>query len=95
MKLEESLHSSNSTMLLNEINKSSFHWNVRKNYMASSYHYVVQWNMKLQLSERLSKIILMSAECEVRGGCDESRGGEIKELLPLSSSLMDNLLSFA
>lgn len=41
------------------------------------------WNMKLQLSKRLVRIILVSAVHKVRGGCDESRGGEIKGLLPI------------
>lgn len=46
--------------------------NAGKNYMAGSSHSVALWNMELQLSERLLKIILVSAEREVRGGCGES-----------------------
>lgn len=51
--------------------------------MAGSSHSVALWNMELQLSETLLKIILVSAEREVRGGCGESGQEEIKELPPI------------
>jgi hypothetical protein len=46
----------------------------RKFYVANHcFHYIVTCDMKLNSAKRLMKIILLSAEHELRGKCDEKR----------------------